>query len=240
MRLVGIFVVLAMVTSSVSAGDLFNDGKPMEFVKGAAVEPATTIGGYAMLHDVGTWHLLDLGGTMSATQGDAQSIKRGYATMLQVDTSGAVVGSLSMAVNLTTTGQNQFTLGTPCGGTHIVTLKKGAGVYDNCMTIDADSFQSQSGPATFFSIKVTQTRSGGRIYVIDLRLVADVLGFSGTRVSDWSEDALGDTKDRAALIQRMKAWGEQLQDATGRAIDFSKPADAFAAVPSYRTLIAAQ
>lgn len=235
MRLVCTFVAFVLMTSATWAADLFNDGKVVDFSKGQVLDATTTIGGYPIYKDDGAWRLLFVGSNMASTQGDAESIKFGQATMLQINPSGAPVGVLTVVVNLTNTGQNQYMLGEPCQGAHLVTLKKGAGLYDNCMTVDLESAKQLGAAGSMFTIKVTQTRSGGRAYIMQLRLVAEDLGFPGTEVADWSEDRLRTDKDKAALVQRLKVWGEKLQDAAGRAVEFSKPADAFAAVPPYRS-----
>lgn len=240
MRLVGTLLALSLATSSVFAADLFKDGKPLPWEKGNDIAASTTINGYPLYQDAGTWKLLNIGSNMADTQGDAESIKFGQASLLQVEPTGAVVGSMTVLVNLTSTGQNQYMSGTPCAGTHMVMVNKGAGLYDNCLTINANSFQPSQTEATYFAIRITQSRSGGRIYILDFRLIAGAVGFPGTRVADWQTDAIQASTEKTAFVERLKKWAVSLQDASDRAVEFGKPADAFSGVPSSRTLIAAQ
>jgi hypothetical protein len=63
------------------------------------------------------------------------------------------------------------------------------------------------------------------------------LGVRGTYLADWQADAIQASAEKKAFVERLKKWAVSLQDASSRAVEFSKPADAFAAVPSYRTLV---
>lgn len=240
MRLVGTLLAFALVASSGFAADLFKDGKPLSLEKGSEIAASTTINGYSMYQDAGTWKLLSMSSNMTDTQGDAESIKHGQVSMLQVEPSGAVTGVMTVLVNLSSTGQNQYMSGSPCAGSHLVSLNKGAGLYDNCLTINAKSFQPSQSESTYFEIHITQSRSGGRIYILNLRLMANALGQRGTYAADWQADAIKASPEKTAFVERLKNWAASLQDASNRAVEFSKPADAFAAVPSYRTLVATQ
>ena len=238
MRLLGIFLAFTLATSSVLAADLFKDGKPVPMKKGSEIVASTTISGYPMYSDTGTWRLLKIETSVADTLGNAEPLHHGEVTMLQVDATGAIAGSMAVLVNLTSTGDNLYMGGSPCVGAHIVSVNKGAGLYDNCLTIDANTFGASKSEGTHFAIRITQSRSSGRLYILDLRLRAGVLGFPGTYVADWQANAILASAEKTAFVERLKKWAMLLQDASNRAVEFSKPADAFAVVPSYRTLVA--
>jgi hypothetical protein len=70
-----------------------------------------------------------------------------------------------------------------------------------------------------------------------LALNLELLGFTETREQDWSPEAIRTSPQRKGFVEQLQKWAEALQDASARAIDFSKPQDAFAKVPSLRTLM---
>lgn len=237
MRLVGTFLAFTLATSSVFAADLFKDGKPVPMKKGSEIAASTTISGYPMYLDSGAWRLVKIETSMPDTLGAADSLSHGEVTMLQVDATSTPVASMAVLVNLTSTGDNLYMGGSPCAGAHIVSVNKGAGLYDNCLTIDANASDPSKSEGTNFAIRITQSRSGGRLYILDLRVLASVLGVRGTYLADWQADAIQASAEKKAFVERLKKWAVSLQDASSRAVEFSKPADAFAAVPSYRTLV---
>jgi hypothetical protein len=241
MRLLGVFAALVMVSSGVLANDLFQDGKPVELAKGSLIGADSTLGGYPIFHDpAGQWRLLDIGSTLSGTDGTADAINRGQVVLLQVDPSEKPVGSMAVMVSLSATGQNQYLSGSPCAGEHVLTINKGAGLYDNCLTVDAGSVKAIGQEFGYFEFMVVQSRSAGRSYFLKLRLDNGALGFPGTTPADWAPATMRNTPEKTEFLVRVQAWGEKLLDATSRAVEFSKPADSFAGVPSYKAMLATQ
>lgn len=238
MRLLGLFVALSLSfgASLASAEDLFIGGKPGNFQPGQAVAPQSTIGGYPIYSDAEGWRIVDISAADGGAVNGAEPVKRGRVILTQVDGNGASLAHMVVVANLVQVGTNQFMMGEPCGGSHLVTLKKRAGTDDNCVTVDVEA----NGSFTYFSVRATQTRANGRMYFMFLGLGADALGFSGTGVADWDAEAVKADANKAALVEKIKTWATQLQEGTEKAIGFTKPADAFAGVPSYRTLLAAK
>ncbi len=219
------------------ANDLFPDGNPIDFTKNAPLEAGSTLGGYSVYPGDSGWRYIRVASSMSNTFGESQSVKFGTAVLYQLEPDDRDYAVMSVQVNLTGAGPNVFFSGSPCSGTHAVAVNKGQRKDDNCLTIDVATTQVENGSTPFFDIHIVQSKSAGRIYVIDLRLTTGMFGFHNTSPADWSAQALEKSPARQDFLQRLASWAGRLQDASERALDFSQPKDAFDKVPSYRTLI---
>jgi hypothetical protein len=239
MRLVGFFFSLSMTIACTGAmaDDLFDkDGRPTNTNGGSEIAARTTVGGYPIYNDAEGWRLMEIKSAMSGALNGAEPVNRGVVSMWQVNETGATVAQMTMVANLSSVGGSQYMTGEPCAGSHVLTLKKNMGYSDNCLTVDVDG----RGAFTYFVVRATQTRSGGRSYFLHLGLGADSLGFPGTSRADWSDEAVQADPRKKALLANMKSWATLLRDGTEKAVEFSKPADAFAGVPSYKTLVVPQ
>lgn len=240
MRLVGTLLALALGVSPALSADLFPDGKAVSYTQGDVLGADTTSGGYPIYRGDGAWRIWEVNSAMSGARGNADAIKRGAAVFLHIEPNGELFAVMSIVTNLTSTGQNQYLSGNPCGGSHLLSNNKGAGLEDNCMKVDPVSMKSSNGDLTLLSVTVIQSRSAGRSYFTEVQLNPELLGFRGTGVADWSADAVKASPEKSALVARIGTWAGVLQDASFRALEFNKPQEAFNNVPSFRTLIAAQ
>lgn len=239
MRLIGFFSALSITLACTSAlaGDLFDKaGKPVDIKRGSEIAARTTVGGYPIYNDAEAWQLMDIKSEMSGALNGAEPVNRGAVSMWQVNEGGTTAAQMTLVTNLSTVGVDQYMVGEPCAGSHFLTMKKNMGYSDNCLTVDVDG----RGAFTYFAVRVTQTRSAGRTYFVHLALGADSLGFPGTRRTDWSDEAVQADPRKKTLLENFKSWATLLRDGTEKAIEFSKPADAFAGVPSYKTLAVPQ
>lgn len=238
MKAVTFSIVVGLFALTANADDLFVDQKPAHFVQYAHLDPSSTIGGYPIYQGDGDWRVIDVVPSQTNTiSGDAESIKMGIAGFIQPALQGGNLASMWVRANLTTTGMNQYMTGSPCGGTHLVTVNHISGRDDNCMTIDVGTPSATDLHVSHFWIRITQNRSAGRSYHMDLRLNASALGFANTVPADWSTDALGAVPSRKMFIDNLQQWAGLLQNGAIRALDFSKPADAFSKVPPLRSLL---
>lgn len=238
MKKITLALILFLLGTTVYSSDLFTDGKPADYVKDSALDPNSTAGGYAIYKGDGGWKVGSVTSTLSGTLGNAEASNLGTVSIYQSEPNGDWFASLRFTVALSNISGNTYILGSPCSGTHIVAINKSEGRNDNCLTIDAVSFQSGTKNTTLFEVLITQTRTGGRRYVSALRLNAELLGFRETAPNDWNlEDTLRASPSRKVFIEKLKQWAALLQDASDKALDFSKPQNAFENVPSYRTLL---
>lgn len=231
-----IFSMLCVAHHSAFPAELFKDRAPVEFAKDSFLESGSTTGGYPIYEGDGTWRLSSVTSSMTGALGGATEVPRGDVKLLQIEPNGDWFASQFLSTNLAQVGTNQYATGSPCSGEHLVAVSKPGGQDDNCMTIDANSFQSRSRTITFFTVRVTQTRSGGRKYLMSLLLNADLLGFRETTPGDWTRENVQHAPSRKAFVEKLEKWAGLLQEGSARAIAYDKPKNAFDNVPSFRTL----
>lgn len=215
----------------------------MDFTKGSILAPGTTIAGYPIFKGDGEWRIFEVNSSTANQTGNSASFtgspsRLGWITLSQVESNGDWFANMQVLVSTQLAGGNVYVAGSPCGGTHMVTVSKGSGYDDNCLTIDANNFMSASRSITYFDLMITQTRSGGRRYLMKLQLNAEMLGFRETTLTDWNNaETLQLSPSRTAFVSKLKKWAELLQNASGSILNYSKPQTVFDDIPSYRTLL---
>ena len=65
------------------------------------------------------------------------------------------------------------------------------------------------------------------------------MGFKGTSSSDWSASSIKADPAKTRVLATLTQWAERYQDAVAAQMDYRKPADTFAAVPTLGSLKAA-
>jgi hypothetical protein len=234
-----VFLLLFCTLKASQAVELFPDGKALDFPKDFPLDHNSTASGYPIFGGDGNWKIRSISGGKATALGDFQPTELGTVLLTHSETDGNWFANMWLVVSTQATGgANIFTTGSPCGGSHIVSINKGVRYDDNCLTIDASNFQAGNRQITYFEVTVTQTRSGGRRYVMGLRLNAEMLGFRGTTPTDWnSPESLRSSSSRSAFMEKLTAWSKLLQESTVNVLDYSKPQNIFSKVPSYRSLL---
>lgn len=236
-KLLAMFAMTGILLMNASAGELFPDRRPVEIPKGTPLVSGSTIGGYPIYQGDGGWRLLDMNLRMTNAGADVTAVPLGIVGMDHIEPDGRWFASQQVIANLATTGTNQYTVGSPCSGPHLITLNKVLRYGDNCVTVDVEKFQSRSEWITYFSLVSTQTRGAGRRFYVYLQLNAELLGFPGTTPSDWTVEAVENVPSRKAFVERLQRWAAAIQDASARAAEIGKPQSAFDSVPSFRSLV---
>lgn len=222
-----------MLAFAVNAGDLFVDGKLREIPVKTKWTLQDTQGGYGMYPGEGKWEFF-AGATVGTTGPD--NVILGRTTWDQWDGS-TLFASMALTVNLNQGGTTSGWSGSPCSGTHLVTVNKPRGTEDHCMTLDTQILKVGSKDVTFLKIRITHSAGGGRYYQMDFSLNPYLLGHMDTVPVDWTPGQMESRPDRKAFVERMGKWGETLLDASYNAFGYSKPQDAFKGIASYRTLM---
>lgn len=227
---------LSLATASF-ATELFPGGKPYDFPKaGEVLAEGSTLGGYAIYQGDERWVLNQLTTRTGNATGDAVAVNTGTARLDQFSSKGWTA-RMFVSANLSAGLANQYALGNPCAGSHLIAINKGRGQDDNCLTVDPDSGDTDAGKITMLVLQVIHTKSSGRKYRITLFMNLEKLhGFAGTQPSDWTPAAVATVPERAAFVRRLQEWGVALQDASERALDFKKPQDVFNGILPFRTL----
>ncbi|APW41550.1 hypothetical protein [Rhodoferax saidenbachensis] len=226
-----IAAVLALNLTQGMAGELFPDGKLRPILLGDAIPAAETMGGYPIFAGDGKWTFV---------RGSDSTSSRGtkLASLQMSQFESGVLFATQIVDVAVSTGDGAFWNGSPCTPTgHLVMRNKGFGREDHCLTIDPVSHAVGPTMVTMLSIKLTNTGSTSRLYNITLLLNPDLLGIRSTGVGDWTPETLKAQPRKQAFMDKLTAWAESLQAASIKAMDYSKPQDVFAQIPSFRTLL---
>lgn len=233
---IAIAMMAATTAVSVHAGDLFPDGKPMAFESGMYLPSGTTMGGYPIYPGFDAWRLMQLEVSNADAQGGADSVRLGISVLADfaanADDPRAI---MVMVANLSYAGVNQYWTGEPCKGAHLFALNKGGGTNDNCITIDVVP-PSDRWTSTKLEVKATQSASSGRMLRIRMLLDPSQFGLAHSTERDWNTEALAQAPERQAFMQRLQKWADSFLDASHKALAFSKPQDAYTAVPGLNAL----
>jgi hypothetical protein len=223
----------SLIFAHAYAADLFPDGNLREIKAGEYLQVTDTVGGYPIVLNDGNWKFVT--GKGSTSGGNADSVKMAYVLM-DFAPVGGLLARQSLSVT-TASGNGAYWSGSPCAPGHLVIRNKGRGRQDNCMTIDTQTVNLGATPTTFFNIALTNSGSAGRYYRINLILNAEILGFRGTSIGDWTEEEVKAAPYKKEAIDKLTGWAELIQDGSIKAFDFSKPQDVYTNVPSLMTLL---
>jgi hypothetical protein len=213
--------------------ELFDGGKPRAMKLADPIGTMDTVGGYSFYQGEGKWRMDDL--KVSGTTG-AGNIQIGNVRMVQRE-GPAIFAIQGVATNLNESGDSRSWSGSPCSPGHLAIINQGRGREDRCMTVDVDELNAGGKPLTFIYIKITVTGSSGRYFASSLGINPELLGFKGTTKADWSEVSLNSSPYKKAFVGKVAEFGEKLLASSIRAANFDKPNDAFAGIPSWRTLM---
>lgn len=238
MRRFGIFAIFfAGILQTAIAAELLKDNRTVELEKGATVSPSSTLSGYPLYGGDGSWKFLRSSAGESGALGNAQSVNIVSLDLEQVEPDGSWFAVMLLRVNASSAGANQYTTGSPCKGDFTYVVDKSAARDDNCQTLKAVSYKSGTTDKVYLSLLFTHTASSGRRIIMELRLNPELLGFRQTNTSSWSAEAVAQNPAKQKFVERLKQFGIKLQAANQVALGYDKPKDAYASVPSYRTLL---
>jgi len=218
--------------NSRSARELFVRNKVPEFPKGEAIYPEDTVGGYPIYGGNGVWRFDSA--KVDWSTGRADSIPIGSIQMsLWEDGKFSAVLSISAALQST---RSSGWSGNPCSGEHLFSRNKGRGSSDDCLIIDAVNVSVGPQQHTLLAASTVESGSDGRLYTSTVLIDAEYLGFPATTASDWSKVSVQSDTAKSATFSKVVAWAEKYQDASGLLMDWSRPKDAFNAVPKLSEL----
>lgn len=226
------WALMSLVALPSFGEDIFVEKIVREIAPKSPLVAGTTIGGYAIPSGENRW-VYSSSSTVNA--GGAGDIVLGKASWLQWE-GAELMARLNMTANLNQ-GQSASWSGSPCSPTHLVVVNKGAGQYDNCLTIDAVNHRVGTKEVTMLSLKLTNTASNGRYYFVELMLNPALLGFRQTAAVDWTPELLKVKAERKEFIDRLTVWATGFQEASMKAFGYEKPQDAYAKIESWQALL---
>lgn len=213
------------------AEDLFQEGKLRPIKAGDPIVASDTIGGYPIFQDDGRWVFV------SGRESKSSAGLNMGAVLFDYKQGSYLLARQSISVSLAAGGSNSFWGGTPCSPDHLYLRNLGRGQQDHCMTIDPKIVTLGQTPTLFLNVLLTNTGSNGRYYVVSLWINADLLGIRGTGLGDWTQDTLKTKPHLQAALDRLVKWAQPVQDGSIRALDYAKPQDVYANLPSLMSLL---
>lgn len=239
------------------AGELFPDLQPRPFSLGDKLEADATIGGYPVWQGEGKWQLMDL--VRSDSTSATTTVPIGTARFYQTE-GKQWVASMEVLSNLQI-GGNVYWTGEPCKRDNMLfKLQMAGGLQDNCVTINhITGFMGNPGgklaelyallkeqavdiPPTVISVQWTRNATSARRLIITLWINPELAGFPRETEREWGRNPWNKTmsfKDPAKkqYIDALSEWATAIAKRMDDGLR-QKP-DAFAGVPSWRTIVAA-
>ena len=194
----------------------------------------TTVGGYPLYTGARNWYLM-----MHRADTVDLDVRIASASLVS-PLDGDYFAEMTISASITGSTEEGYYTGDLCspGRSHLFMLNKGAGRNDNCLLVDPVSAKIGAAELPLLSVKVRNSQSSLRLYDLTLYFNLNKFGFPGTTSADWSAGAVATDPQKKQTIDKIVAWAKQLQDGVNKAIAFSKPQDAFDAVPPIQTLLA--
>jgi hypothetical protein len=216
--------------------DLYPSGEVRSYQPFEKLESDATAGGFAIFQGGRQWKLASL----KVTENNLRT--RIASTQLISPQHNEYFAQ--MAITLSLGGGDHFSRayfsGDPCPPSMnaLVKLSNSSQKTQNCLTINPITLTVQGKPIPMMEISVTNTKSSSRLYMVQLLLALDKLGFPNSKDSDWTTSQIDNDAAKKQFIEKIGAWGSQLRDAVDMALDYSKPQDIFQKVPSIDILLA--
>lgn len=246
---------LFLFCGHIAAADLFDGTKPRDYKLADPLESNATVGGYPIWNGEGKWRLFNLARRDST--GSGPTIPIGDVGLFQTDNKKFVA---VMLISATLAEGNTRWLGEPCKRDDMLYKANiGKSMWeDNCVTInhisaygnnpggkDAELYalfveQGISPPPTILQIRFTRNGTHGNFLNITLSVNPEVMGFARETEASWGRNPWNKTmsfKDpvKKQLIDALGVWALQFAKQMDAALD--KKADAFAAIPTWRSVL---
>lgn len=255
-RLIAILAVF--LCQAASASDMFSNFQPRAFELADPLEAGATVGGYPIWGGEGKWRVFNVA-RRDSTGGSTQ-IPLGDVGLFQTEGKN-VVALMTISANLSQ--GNLRWMGEPCKRDDMLyKANLGKSVWeDNCVTInhisnyasnpsgrDAELLalfigQGISSPPTILEVKFTRNGTSGNTLTTRLIINPEVLGFARETEVNWARNPwnkLYSFNDPAKkqFIDALGIWALQFAKQMDDALK-QKP-DAFALIPSWRSLLPVQ
>ncbi len=240
-----------------TAGDLFNGLNARPFALADTLEPDASMGAYPIWNGEGKWRIFDI--SKRETTGSS-TVPAGNLELFQTEGKN-FVAMMRVSANLGSASVKW--LGEPCKRDN--TLYKaniGKSVWqDNCVMINHISGFYANPPAsgvalyallkeqgieippTVLQIEFTRNGSNGNFLHTILYVNPELMGFSRETEPNWARNPWHKTQSfndpaKKQFIDALGAWALKFGGQMDAALD--KKADAFSAIPSWRSVLTGQ
>lgn len=241
------------------AMDVFDSAQPRSFKLADQLETDATIGGYRIWQGEKKWRLYDI--VRRDSQGAASPVPMGDVRLFQTEGKN-FVAAMTVSANLATGSASDWN-DEPCKRDDLLFKASLGGKFSNvnCVTLNhittyignpsgrsAELFnlmkeQGVEIPPTVLQLAFTRYASNLRWLSVTLSINPELAGFDRAGEAQWgrspwhSSQAFNDPKKKK-FVEDLKIWA--LQFAKQMDTAFEKKGDAFASVPSWRSVIPGQ
>jgi hypothetical protein len=237
------------------AADLFDNAQPRPYKLADPLEPDATLGGYPLWKGEGKWRIFKI--ERHDSTGGSTSVPIGDLGLFQ--TEGKKLVSI-MVVSGTLSQSNIRWLGEPCKRDNMLYKANiGRSMWeDNCVTInhitnyannpggkDAELYallvnNGVEPPPTVLRVEFTRNGTNGNFYKIQLVVNPEVMGFARETEPNWGRSPWNkifsyNDPAKKQFIDALSAWALQFARRMDDGLD--KKQDAFAVIPSWRTVL---
>lgn len=256
-RLLVIFAVF--LSQAAAAADVFDGAQPRPFKLADQLELDATIGGYPIWQGEKKWRLFDI--VRRSSSGGASPVPLGDVRLFQTE-GKKFVAVMTVSANLATGSASDWN-DEPCKRDDLLFKASLGGKFSNvnCVTLNhitnypgnpsgagAELFslmkeQGVETPPTVLQFTFTRYSSNLRRLSVVLNINPELAGFARADEPQWGRSpwhrsqAFNDPKKKQ-LLGDLGEWAVQFAKQMDMA--FEKKSDAFASVPSWRSVIAAQ
>lgn len=228
--------VLSMLAFSPSFGqELFPDTNAREYRPFERLEPESTIGGRPIFSGGRNWLIAQL----EAAPNNMGTKIAGVS--LVSPHRGDYFLEMSTVASISSSQEAGYFAADLCSPSvkAIIKVSKPSGRNDNCLLVAHDIANLGNRTIPGLMITVRNSKSNWRLYQVRLFANLEVLGFPNATAEDWSATAIEGDPGKKQLIDNLKPWAESLQAAVDKAIDYSKPANAFASLAPIDSILPA-
>lgn len=254
-----LFTFCLFLSQIASAADVFDGSKPRLFQLADQLETDATIGGYPIWQGEKKWRLFDI--SVYSSSGSAVSVPMGTVSLFQTEEK-KFIASMRVTANLAQGNATDWT-DEPCKRDDLLFKASVGRAFSNvnCMTInhitpypgnlvgrDTELFalfkeQGVSLPPTVIRIIFTRYTNNLRRLVVVLTINPELAGFPRDSETEWSHSSWHKSQffsdpEKKRFVEALSVWASQFQKQMNAA--FEKKSDAFAGVPSWRSVITAQ
>lgn len=254
-----VWISAILISHAAMAVDLFDNANPRPFKLADPLELDATMGGYPICKGEGKWRLFNI--ARSNSTGDlSTTVPMGDVGVFQTE-GKKFVAAMKVTSNLAE--GNLRWLGEPCKRDDILHKANiGKSTWqDNCVTInhivhyfgnpggrDAELYalfveQGISPPPTVLQIAFTRNGTSANTLKTTLSINPEMLGFARETEVNWGRNPWNKTMSfndpaKKQFIDALGAWALQFAKQMDDALD--KKPDAFASIPSWRTVLNGQ
>ncbi|MDT8993051.1 hypothetical protein RQP54_19415 [Curvibacter sp. APW13] len=233
-KLLAAFSMAALCVSAFAAGadELFPNNKFRAYQTYEALGPAATIGGRAIYKGGRNWQIADLADFVNN-----MNVMIGRVILVSPH-NGEYFLEMAITSSMSSGSEDGYFSANVCNPAipHALRVNKVSGHNDNCLIVSHQTRSIYNQPVPGLQVIVRNSKSNWRLYEVRLFINLALVGFPNSTPEEWNSGGVEKDPARRQFVDNMEKWARALQSGVDSAIDYSKPAQAFGAVPDIETV----